>query len=294
MENLFSDVEVYWISRFDYERNWYLKQHTHTFYQLIYIVNGSCQLQLNGEDIYISAPQIIFLSPGESHGFSEIYTDNLVTLDVKFMINNSNLVEICSNISPLTKPITEEIKQILEQIRFQGIRKNRWYQEFCRLNVSNLLLILESWYSKETESPIQSIPSLQLSSCSINPLTNKIIRYLECNLSFGITSSDLEQVFSFSYRYLSVKFKRDMGMTPMSYRERLRIERAKELMSYTTYELKEIFEMIGFSDIHQFTKSFKKIEGIPPGHWRNNLHKQIRQDILIHPGFVNKLQIGTE
>jgi quercetin dioxygenase-like cupin family protein len=50
MANCFNDIEILWVSRFDYRSDWILTPHVHEdFFQLIYCIDGSCTLILNGQ-----------------------------------------------------------------------------------------------------------------------------------------------------------------------------------------------------------------------------------------------------
>ncbi|WP_246359167.1 helix-turn-helix domain-containing protein [Paenibacillus phytorum] len=48
----------------------------------------------------------------------------------------------------------------------------------------------------------------------------------------------------------------------------MRIEKAREMIQFTDEPLTRIAELIGFPDIHSFSKAFKKIEGVNPSFYR--------------------------
>jgi YesN/AraC family two-component response regulator len=54
----------------------------------------------------------------------------------------------------------------------------------------------------------------------------------------------------------------------MQYREHLRIERAKAMISSGEFKLKEISDSLGYYDIYHFSKRFKEATGIAPGAYR--------------------------
>ncbi|WP_458786466.1 helix-turn-helix domain-containing protein [Vallitalea sediminicola] len=58
------------------------------------------------------------------------------------------------------------------------------------------------------------------------------------------------------------------GMTPIHFHQFIRIERAKEMIKLTDYSLTEIADIFGFSSIHSFSRTFKKIDGVTPSYYR--------------------------
>lgn len=66
-------------------------------------------------------------------------------------------------------------------------------------------------------------------------------------------------------KYLKKKF----GLTPKVYIQEKRLEYAKKLIMETELTLNQISELCGFSDYIQFSKFYKKKEGISPSQVRN-------------------------
>ena len=55
-----------------------------------------------------------------------------------------------------------------------------------------------------------------------------------------------------------------MGMSPVEYRNRLRINRATELLKTGEYTVGEAAESVGIRDIKYFSKLFKRYAGVNP------------------------------
>ncbi|MFA6784695.1 MAG: helix-turn-helix transcriptional regulator, partial [Sphaerochaeta sp.] len=81
------------------------------------------------------------------------------------------------------------------------------------------------------------------------------------------------------------------GLTPVELLELQRINIAKEKLALTNELLKNIAELVGFPNIHHFSRSFKRVVGIPPGEYRKNFQNGIRKDILFSRDFKNELNI---
>ena len=70
--------------------------------------------------------------------------------------------------------------------------------------------------------------------------------------------------------YVRRIFKQKTGLTPNAYLNRLRIEKAKKLLSKTSdkMSIKQIADSCGFNDQYYFSRTFKRAEGVSPAHWK--------------------------
>ena len=54
----------------------------------------------------------------------------------------------------------------------------------------------------------------------------------------------------------------------MDYLTKIRVEKAKELLTTTEYSMKEICAMVGYADPNYFSRSFKKNVGVTPTEYK--------------------------
>lgn len=94
--------------------------------------------------------------------------------------------------------------------------------------------------------------------------------YIEANYTKNITLEDVSREVNISSYYLSRIFKESTGKNFIDYLTDLRIEKAKELLSTTSYSMKEICVMSGYSDPNYFSKTFKKNVGVTPTEYRED------------------------
>lgn len=110
------------------------------------------------------------------------------------------------------------------------------------------------------------------------PLVAKIEAYLRAHITSNVSLQMLADEMNVSKVYLSRLFKREKNATPIDYFNRLKIEKAVELMrQFPDHSLQEISEILGFNDVYYFGKVFKRIKGDSPAAYKKS-HLQADDD----------------
>lgn len=72
------------------------------------------------------------------------------------------------------------------------------------------------------------------------------------------------------YESFRKRFRATMGLSPGSYAIRVRMDRAKLMLTEPGREIKEIALLLGFPDVSSFSRQFRKMVGVPPGAYRKS------------------------
>ena len=83
------------------------------------------------------------------------------------------------------------------------------------------------------------------------------------------TLNEIAQICGVSEGYFRKLFREYSGENPIEFRQKYRIEKAKQLLLLDTLTIGEIAEELNFSDIYHFSKTFKKITGVSPQKYMN-------------------------
>lgn len=78
------------------------------------------------------------------------------------------------------------------------------------------------------------------------------------------TLNEIAKLCGVSEGYFRKLFRQYSGENPIDFRQRYRIEKAKQLLLLDTHSIGEIAEELHFSDIYHFSKAFKKLTGVSP------------------------------
>ena len=95
--------------------------------------------------------------------------------------------------------------------------------------------------------------------------------YIKKNFNSDISLEDVSREVNISPYYFSKLFKDETGEGFVEYLTNLRIDKAKELLSGTNYSMKEICQMVGYTDPNYFSRIFKKNVGVTPTEYKENM-----------------------
>lgn len=93
--------------------------------------------------------------------------------------------------------------------------------------------------------------------------------YIHYHLHEQINVSNLAVKVKLNESYLSVLFKREVGVNITEYVIRKRMEAAENMLKYSDFSLSEISDILHFSSYSHFAKTFRKYYHTSPKEYRN-------------------------
>lgn len=97
---------------------------------------------------------------------------------------------------------------------------------------------------------------------------NWITSFMSLHLSEPLTVSDMAARAGLSSSRFSQVFRNRFGRPPHQFLMHLRIQRAQDLLHHTSLTMRDISAQCGFSDVHHFAKTFKRLSCQTPGSYR--------------------------
>lgn len=101
-----------------------------------------------------------------------------------------------------------------------------------------------------------------------NPNMTMILNYIHEHYMESLTLTDIANHFHFNPSYLSSLFSTHNAEGFSEYLNRVRVDKAAELLQCGDSSISDISEQVGYSDHSYFTKVFKKMKGVAPSHYR--------------------------
>ncbi|MGQ9840383.1 MAG: substrate-binding domain-containing protein [Anaerolineae bacterium] len=119
-------------------------------------------------------------------------------------------------------------------------------------------------------------------------LVRKAMAYLHQHYADPISRRDIARHVGMDEDYLTACFRNELGVTPIAYLNRYRINQARRLLSETDRSITEIALVVGFSDSGYFSRVFRRETGCSPEAYRRAgrafPEKSIRTTFFCKPG----------
>ncbi|MEC0210500.1 AraC family transcriptional regulator [Paenibacillus ehimensis] len=132
------------------------------------------------------------------------------------------------------------------------------------LRIKSVLLEIVSGYM---EGALERERGLRLAPMSETGKINTVLHYVDEHLQERITVEELARLVHFHPNYFMQYFKTMLGLSPIAYINRKRMEKAKELLSATEWTVTDIAERVGL-ELYYFSRVFKKQTGLSPSEYR--------------------------
>jgi DNA-binding response OmpR family regulator len=101
-------------------------------------------------------------------------------------------------------------------------------------------------------------------------LVRQAMAYLHERYAQPVSRQDLASYLGMSGDYLTYCFRKEVGMTPIAYLNRYRINQAKVLLAESDKNITEIAMSVGFSDSGYFSRVFRRQVGVSPDAYRHS------------------------
>ena len=133
-------------------------------------------------------------------------------------------------------------------------------------------LILKSSYYIELHELFYSLARrcANFRSFSRDSIIEDILGYIDNFYSENITLEKLAPLFGYNSSYLGKIFTKKLGMKLSSYLDKVRIEKAKEMLRSRDLQVYKIAELVGYKNVDYFHVKFKKSTGVSPAEYRKN------------------------
>ena len=100
-------------------------------------------------------------------------------------------------------------------------------------------------------------------------VTERVVDYINTGYMNNISLTDVSEKYNLNPNYLSDIFSKNIGVTFKEYLTNTRMNAAKDLLKDTNYKIAEVAQMVGYNDVKNFSRIFKKYVGINPVEYRN-------------------------
>lgn len=230
--------------------------HFHDFYELEYVLRGSGSCTINGKTERCAPGMLFFLTPVDSHS---LQTDGIELINIMFseqLVDFRLLEPFLRYAAPRFVAVEPQVRPFVEQLCTEVVQYEG-NEEYVTVLMQCLLLKIA-----------QSLPGTR--DISPGTLMSRLHAYLLSHYRQRITLESAADYVGLTPGYVSVLFKKEMGIGFKAYLNSLRMEYAKKLLVSTQQGIRQICEESGFEDVPNFTRRFKSYHGMTPSQLRSS------------------------
>lgn len=149
-----------------------------------------------------------------------------------------------------------------------------------------ILYILEKYFGKEVATIISNAFLIKPNQANQNLFKvnnmnqhckyeeiSYILGYIKNNLDLKLSNSYLAEKINLSNRTFLRRFKESTGSTPRAYIKKVKVEKAKNLLLDSNYDVEEISYKLGYKDLTTFRNAFKLEVGMTPTAYKKSIYK---------------------
>ncbi|MDQ0493878.1 AraC family transcriptional regulator [Paenibacillus brasilensis] len=244
---------------------------TLSHHEFVLVTEGAGNIVIGGKTYPLKQGMLFYISPGVMHSLDPDTKDPPCFLTVHFsyaQVNfNDGQWDITDEPRMLPLHAAQELKDAYSvQDLFHKLvdcwdGKLPGYELMSRTLLQQLGIAI-----------FQSVRKQQWSGSNSRKM-EKIIQYMHQHVSSKITLTELSEMVQLSPTYLSRTFKDTTGYAVIEFFNKIKIDKAKELLIEGDKKVKEVAQALGFTDEFYFSRLFKRMEGISPSeYYSKNVH----------------------
>ena len=246
----------------------HVRLHSHSFYEILYVCSGRLPYLIGAERYRIQPGDVILIPPGVGHQPLRAedprtpYRRYVLWVSTEFLNGLGPLLGAEGFGAPSLLRTTQANQKIIARRFAAGIReaeekKPGWQAALYGSTMTLLTMLYRTAADKQT----------QLLQSEGPDLLERILSFVEENLSSPVSLEDIACQFYVSQSTVSNLFRQEMGISFHRFLTQRRLIAAKERIA-AGEPLESVSAQVGFSDYSAFYRAFKREYGVSPRQYR--------------------------
>lgn len=256
------NFQLLYVSTSKYEGDWQSLPHTHYFTELFYVISGLGKFMVDGRLITVKENDMVIVNPNVEHTENSLDSKPLeyIVFGVTGLTFSFGKQEIPKNYGYYNYSADKKHLLNFSQLMLREINEKKdGYEQVCH----DLLEVLLIYITRNDRLDIMAANASRMpKECATAR------RYMDANYALPITLDSLADATHINKFHLSHIFTKNLGMSPISYLIRRRLQIGSDLLIQTDHSIAQIASSTGFSSQSYFSQVFKKSTGLSPNQYR--------------------------
>ena len=234
-------------------------------YLLIYNISGKCHVRTGGKIVTAQKGELVVYKPDEPQNYFYRAVEKPHNYWVHFsgtacekLINRISLADDHLIKISHTTEIEYYFSKLCVHYHFDSSERDT----VCGGLLLTILGLIAQYSSGN------SAPNFSGGSSRSQQLVSEVISMLKMNDMLWMNVDDCAERANLSSAQFTRIFKNLTGLSPLDYITKTRMNRARELLLFTDFNIEKISELCGYRDQNYFTRIFKKNVGLTPTDFR--------------------------
>jgi AraC-like DNA-binding protein len=263
----------------EHNADWNYADISSPFARIYYVTQGTAKLSLKTGDVMLKPNHLYIIPPFVMH--SDSCAGHFSLFYLHFYESDLNTPSLFEMYRLPTEVKASELDLLLMQ-RLMEINQNRElknYDPHLYDNRDNLLDNIAQYKHKPLSSIIESngivqqfisrfMQTAQPKFQNIDHRIYNAIEFIANNVENNISVKQLTDISCLSKDHFIRLFKKETGVSPLSYIHQKKIEKAQSLLVLTNYSVKDIAFKLSFENVSYFNRIFKKNTATTPNEYR--------------------------
>ncbi|MBB6729848.1 helix-turn-helix domain-containing protein [Cohnella zeiphila] len=245
--------------------------HGHDFYEIFVILSGRCTHLINGETQLLEEGAMVFIRPGDTHGYDFCGESDCRFLNVNFYpeavrgafeyVGGANFAQRLNRakLPPVVRLAIPDAEALS--------RKGGQIALYTTIDKGKARMAARSWLADALA--LYGFDDQDEDKKPLPPWLDRLLLELQKKENFTGGIGRIGELSERSAGHLNRVFKMYLQTTPTAYLNRLRLGYARNLLLTTNLSIMEAAYEAGFDNLSHFYHLFKKQYGFSPGKIRS-------------------------
>jgi len=252
--------------------------HTHTFFELIYIVDGDGKQHINENEIDYKKGDLFLVAPNDTHIFRIRnatqfffirFNNNFVHTEKKEkeLVQQLELILRNARHEPgsILKDETDKlfVTQLMTMLINEHLHHNLYQQQLISQLVNTLLVLIARNLGQALPETVNEQSEEKIMA---------ILQYIQANIYYPekMRAEQISNRFGIAENYLGSYFKKHTGESLQQYIVNYKLKLIENRLLHSHMRINEIADEFGFTDKSHLNRIFKKYRGMNPTEFKKS------------------------